>query len=126
MVGRRQGISGLQCLSKSLVYLTIDVVGLLPGFVKYLAAFFKEDGCGDVSNRQQIVYDLHRSVTFLAKLSSLNRSCHRISSAAIDPDTGRLVGTYDPTFSPLVCHTPMPISEGPPVQSEIGKALPGS
>ena len=126
MVGRRQGISGLQCLSKFLVFLIIGVVGHLPGFVKYLAAFFKEDGCGDVSNRQQIVYDLHRSVTFLAKLSSLNRSSHRISSAAIGPDVGRMVGTYDPTFSPLVCHAPMLISEGPPVQSKIGKALPES
>lgn len=56
------------------MYLIIDVVGHSPGFVKYLAAFFKEDGCRGVSNGQQIIYDLHRSVTFLAKLSSLNRS----------------------------------------------------
>ena len=74
MVDLRQGILGLQCLSRILVYLIIDVVGHLPGFVKYLAAFFKEDGCRDVSNGQQMVYNLHRSVTFLAKLSSLNRS----------------------------------------------------
>ena len=74
MVGLRRGILGLQWLSKILVYLIIDVVGHSPGFVKYLAAFFKEDGCRDVSDGQQIVYDLHRSVTFLAKLSSLNRS----------------------------------------------------
>ena len=125
MVGRRQGILGLQYLSNYLVYLIIDVVGHLPGFVKYLAAFFKEDGCRDVSNGKQIVYDLHRSVTFLAKLSSLNRSCYRISSVALDPDTGRLVRTYDPTFSPLVCRAPTPISEGPPVQSKMDKRYRG-
>ena len=50
MVGLRRGILGLQCLSKILLYLIIDVVGHLPGLVKYLAAFFKEDGCREVSN----------------------------------------------------------------------------
>ena len=121
MVGLRQGILGLQWLSKIHVCLIINIVGHLPGFVKYLAAFFKDDGYRDVRNGQQIVYNLHRSVTFLAKLSSLNRSCYRISSVAIDSDTGGLIRTYDPIFSPLVCRAPMPTSEGPPVQSKMEK-----
>ena len=52
----------------------IYVKGHLPGFVKYLAAPFREDGCDSVNNRQLAIRHLVRVLTFLAELSSVNRS----------------------------------------------------
>ena len=73
-VDPRQGISGLKALSTCPSMLMIRTIGHLPGFVKYLAAPFKEDGYDSVSNRGPAIRHLVHVLTFLAELSSVNRS----------------------------------------------------
>ncbi len=64
--------------------LPVRIEGHLPGFVRYLVAALKEDGCGKVSSQKPADCHLDRVLTCLAKLSSVNRS---ISSSARCPTT---------------------------------------
>ena len=52
----------------------IHIIGHLPGFVRYLAAPLREDGCDSVSNRRPAIRRLVLVLTILEKLSSVNRS----------------------------------------------------
>ena len=81
-VDRRQGISGLESLRTSLMLFMIRVEGHSPGFAKYLAAPFKEDGCHVVS---QSPTDSPSSASFpdLSCQAFLTQSiCYRFSSCA--------------------------------------------
>ena len=73
-VDRRQEISDLQALSTCLSALMIHITGHLPGFVRYLAAPFREDGCDSISHRGPANRHLALVLTFLEELSSVNRS----------------------------------------------------
>ena len=73
-VDRRQERSGLKALSTCLSALMIHITGHLPGFVRYLAAPFRKDGCNSVSHRRPAIRHLVLVLTFLEELSSVNRS----------------------------------------------------
>ena len=88
----------------------IHVNGHLPGFVRYLAAPLREDGCDSVNNRQPVIRHLVRVLTFLAELSSVNRSTQSSARYPTTLEPGGKIRTYDPIFSPLACRTPRSIS----------------
>ena len=52
-VDRRREILGLQSVGNTLVTLVVTVGSVLPGFVRYLAAPFKDDGCGESTIKSQ-------------------------------------------------------------------------
>ena len=71
----------------------IHITGHLPGFVRYLAAPFKQDGCDSVSNRRPAI---HHLVLFLSDLSCgafLSQSVYLIVSSMSDHSETRWLDT---------------------------------